>query len=76
MVRGLRASGINGYTIRDQPYEYKQAYYKKNKAVMQSRQKQRYLANPAKYKAISRAYYYKNKEAKKQAEMSNIIITK
>lgn len=60
MTRGLFGSGPGGFTVRDSPDQYFKAYYQKNKKKISERMKQRYAANPEKYKA-KRKLDYENK---------------
>ena len=64
MVRGIKGSGVNGFTIKDNKTDYHASYYQKNKERILARTKARYTANPEKYRALSQKNY-KAQQAKK-----------
>ena len=66
MVRGIKASGLGGFTIKDNKKEYHDTYYRIHKERILQRTRDRYAANPEKYKALSQANY-KKKQAKIKA---------
>tara|TARA_R110002153_G_scaffold52239_1_gene146545 strand:- start:193 stop:420 length:228 start_codon:yes stop_codon:yes gene_type:complete len=57
MTRGISGSGVGGFTIKDNKKEYHASYYQKNKERILARTKERYEANPEKYRALSQKNY-------------------
>ena len=72
MVRGITGSGVGGHTIKENAKAYHQEYYKKHKERILQRTRDRYAANPEKYKALSQANYKKKQEKIKALELSLI----
>ena len=64
MTRGVKCSGVGGFSIKDNKKEYHDTYYRIHKERILERTRARYAANPEKYKALSQANYRKKQEKK------------
>ena len=69
MTRGIKASGVGGYTIKENAKAYHEEYYRVNKERILQRTRDRYAADPEKYKRLSQQNYKKRQAKIKALEL-------